>query len=106
MRTYIIEHEAILGSVHPSHVDRVYSAGPDIARASVRKNSTKGCHGILPSPRWIRARERPQEARHPRIQIQDVYSTRRVVSTGGNSIEVLKERESPTAQLDRVCTVG
>lgn len=70
----------------------------------MHEDGTEGSQGIPPSPWWIRARERPQEIRHPRIQIQNVHSTCRVGSTA--VLDVLEERESPTAQLDRVCTVG
>lgn len=105
MRTYIIQYEAILGSVHPGHADSIYSARSNIAGTSMHKDGTERCQGVPPSPRWIGARERPQEVRHPRIQIQDMHPTRRVNSGGGSVLEVLEERESPTAQMDRVCAV-
>lgn len=72
----------------------------------MHKDGAERCQGIPPSPRWIGARERPQKVRHPGIQIQDVHPTRRVDGTGGGVLEVLEERESPAAQLDRVCVVG
>ena len=72
----------------------------------MRKDGAERRQVVPPSPWRIGARERPQEARHPRIQIQDMHPTRRVNSGGTSVLEVLKERESPTAQLDRICAVG
>lgn len=72
----------------------------------MHKDGTERRQAIPPSPRWIGARERPQKVRHPGIQIQDMHPTRRLVDrSGGSVLEVLEERESPAAQLDRVRAV-